>query len=145
MEKMTKREKVMLGVSIGVSVAAVGVAGYFGIKYIKTNQQLMGVVAQNEYLNMVTQTLDREVVTLMEAASEGVFEEAIGTVNNKINHRVDRKKYLSEALLKNPNDISLKSALEKVEFELTNLFKRKDKFTTAQALYVIKDVTEEEL
>ena len=145
MEKITKREKVILGVSIGVSVTAIGVAGYFGIKYVKANQQLTETVTQNNYLNMVTQTLDREVITLMEAASEGVFEEAIGTVNNKINHRVDRKKYLTEALLKNPNDISLKAALEKVEFELTNLFKRKDKFTAAQALYAIKDVTEEEL
>ena len=145
MEKMTKREKVILGVSIGVSVAAVGVAGYFGVKYVKANQQLTGAVIQNEYLDMVIQTLDREVATLMEAASEGVFEEAIGTVNNKINHRTDRKKYLLERLTQLPDDIQTKAALEKVEFELTNLFKRKDKFTAAQALYAIKDVTEEEL
>lgn len=145
MEKMTKREKVILGVSIGVSVAAVGVAGYFGIKYVKANRQLTGAVTQNEYLDMVIQTLDREVATLMEAASEGVFEEAIGTVNNKINHRTDRKKYLLERLTQLPDDIQTKAALEKVEFELTNLFKRKDKFTAAQTLYAIKDVTEEEL
>ena len=145
MEKMTKREKVMLGVSIGVSVAAVGVSGYFGIKYVKANQQLTGVVTQNEYLDMVIQTLDREVATLMEAASEGVFEEAIGTVNNKINHRTDRKKYLLERLTQLPDDIQTKAALEKVENELSNLYKRKDKFTTAQAFYAIADITEEEL
>ena len=145
MEKMTKREKVILGVSIGVSVAAVGVAGYFGIKYVKANRQLTGAVTQNEYLDIVIQTLDREVATLMEAASEGVFEEAIGTVNNKINHRTDRKKYLLERLTQLPDDIQTKAALEKVEFELTNLFKRKDKFTEAQAFYAIADVIEEEL
>ena len=46
MEKMTKREKVILGVSIGVSVAAVGVAGYFGFKFYKgelNNKQLQDI------------------------------------------------------------------------------------------------------
>ena len=38
MEKMTKREKVMLGISVGVSVTAIGVAGYFGFKYYKSNE-----------------------------------------------------------------------------------------------------------
>ena len=75
----------------------------------------------------------------MEAASEGVFEEAIGTVNNKINHRTDRKKYLLEALKAKPDDEQSKQALNKVNIELENLFTRKDKYTKAQALYEIKD------
>ena len=32
---------------------------------------------------------------------------------------------------------------EKVENELVNLFKRKDKFTAAQAFYAIRDIEEE--
>lgn len=75
----------------------------------------------------------------MEAASEGVFEEAIGTVNNKINHRTDKKKYLLEALEINPNSDEIKQALSKVNIELKNLFTRKDKYTKAQTLYEIKD------
>ena len=90
-------------------------------------------------LNNDNQVLKCDVQTLMEAASEGVFEEAIGTVNNKINYRTDKKKYLLEALETNPNDTSLKAALEKVEIELANLFTRKDKYTKAQTLYEIKD------
>ena len=142
MKKLTKREKVLLGVSVGVSAVAVGVAGYFGIKYIKTNQQLIEAVAKNKDLDMVTQNLENKVTTLMEAASEGVFEEAISTVNNKINYRIDRKKYLLERLLQAPDDIQTKAVLEKVENELANLFKRKDKFTEAQTFYVIKDIAE---
>ncbi len=142
MKKLTKREKVTLGVSIGVSAVAVGVAGYFGIKYMKTNRQLMEAVTKNKHLDVVTQNLENKVTTLMEAASEGVFEEAIGTVNNKINYRIDRKKYLLNHLLQSPDDIQTKAALEKVENELANLFKRKDKFTEAQTFYVIEDIVE---
>ena len=75
----------------------------------------------------------------MEAASEGVFEEAIGTVNNKINHRTDKKKYILESLKVKPDDELTKQALNKVNVELKNLFARKDKYTKAQALYEIKD------
>ena len=77
--------------------------------------------------------------TLIEAAREGVFEKAIGTVNNKIYHRTDKKKYLLEALETNPNNDDIKQALSKVNIELKNLFTRKDKYTKAQSLYEIKD------
>ena len=138
MKKMTKREKMLLG----LSVVSAGVAGYLGIKYMKTNRRLIEAVAKNKDLGDVTQNLELKVTTLMEAASEGVFEEAISTVNNKINYRIDRKKYLLEHLLQAPDDIQTKAALEKVENELTNLLKRKDKFTEAQTFYVIKDIAE---
>lgn len=128
MEKLTKREKVM----IGVSVVSVGVAGYFGFKYLKTNQELISQLCKND-------TLKTNVETLMEAASEGVFEEAIGTVNNKINHRRDRVKYLVDRLTTNPDDIQAKNSLEKYQNELTTLLNRKDKFTAAQELYAIKN------
>ena len=143
MEKITKREKVMLGVSIGVSVAAIGVAGYFGVKYYGNTKENKILESANEMLKEANVVLTDKVTTLMEAASEGVFEEAIGTVNNKINHRTDRKKYLLERLVTNPDDKDAKALLEKVETELTNLFKRKDKFTAAQAFYVIQDIEEE--
>lgn len=138
MEKMTKREKVILGVSIGLGVVVVGTAGYFGVRCYSLNKE-------NNLLQKTNDVLNDKVTTLMEAASEGVFEEAISTVNNKLNHRNDRKKYLLEQLSETPNDIQTKKALEKVETELSNLLKRKDKFTKAQSFYAIADTIEEEL
>ena len=145
MEKLTKREKVMLGISVGASITAIGVAGYFGFKYYKSNENAKLLEQGMNYLSGVNSDLHHKIETLMEAASEGVFEEAISTVNNKINHRTDKRKYLLEQLLKTPDDIQTKKALEKVETELANLCKRKDKFTEAQAFYAIADVIEEEL
>ena len=139
MKKLTKREKILLGVSI----VGAGVAGF--IIYKQHNiiiEALFDKIERDKIitnLNNDNQVLKCDVQTLMEAASEGVFEEAIGTVNNKINYRTDKKKYLLEALETNPNDISLKAALEKVEIELANLFTRKDKYIKAQTLYEIKD------
>lgn len=139
MKKLSKREKVL----IGVSIIGAGVAGF--IIYKQHNIITKALLDKIEYERIITnldnenQVLKWDVQTLMEAASEGVFEDAIGTVNNKINHRTDKKKYLLEALKTNPNNDEIKQALSKVNIELTNLFTRKDKYTKAQTLYEIKD------
>ena len=139
MKKLTKREKIL----IGVSIVGAGVAGF--IIYKQHNIITKALLDKIECERIITnldnenQVLKYDVQTLMEAASEGVFEEAIGTVNNKINHRTDKKKYLLEALETNPNNDEIKQALSKVNIELKNLFTRKDKYTKAQALYEIKD------
>ena len=139
MKKLTRREKIL----IGVSIVGAGVAGF--IIYKQYNIITKALLDKIECEKIITnidnenQVLKYDVQTLMEAASEGVFEEAIGTVNNKINHRTDRKKYLLEALKAKPDDEQSKQALNKVNIELENLFTRKDKYTKAQALYEIKD------
>lgn len=142
MKKMTRKEKILLGVSI-VGVCA---AGYFGYKYYsyKNDNQLLENALKKADADLSTvikqnHVLEYNVQTLMEAASEGVFEEAIGTVNNKINHGTDKKKYILEALKIKPDDEQSKEALNKVNIELSNLFSRKDKYTKAQTLYEIKD------
>ena len=139
MKKLTKREKILLGVSI----VGAGVAGFIIYKQhdiiIKALLDKIECEKIITNLNNENQILKCDVQTLMEAASEGVFEEAIGTVNNKINHRSDKKKYLLEALETNPNNNEIKQALNKVNIELKNLFTRKDKYTKAQTLYEIKD------
>ena len=139
MKKLTKREKILLGVSI----VGAGVAGF--IIYKQHNIITKALLDKIEREKIIT-NLDNEnkvlkynVQTLMEAASEGVFEEAIGTINNKITHRTDKKKYILEYLKENPDDEQSKQALNKVNIELKNLFNRKDKCTKAQALYEIKD------
>lgn len=139
MKKLTRREKILLGVSI----VGAGVAGFIICKQHNIITKVL--LDKIEYERIITnldnenQVLKWDVQTLMEAASEGVFEEAIGTVNNKINHRTDKKKYLLEALEINPNSDEIKQALSKVNIELKNLFTRKDKYTKAQTLYEIKD------
>lgn len=139
MKKLTRREKIL----IGVSIVGAGVAGFIICK--QHNIITKALLDKIEYERIITnldnenQVLKWDVQTLMEAASEGVFEEAIGTVNNKINHRTDKKKYLLEALETRPNSDEIKQALSKVNIELKNLFTRKDKYTKAQALYEIKD------
>ena len=139
MKKLTKREKILLGVSI----VGAGVAGF--IIYKQHNIIIKALFDKIERDKIITnlnndnQVLKCDVQTLMEAASEGVFEEAIGTVNNKINHRADKKKYILEALKIKPDDEQSKQALDKVNIELKNLFTRKGKYIKAQTLYEIKD------
>ena len=139
MKKLTKREKVLLG----VSVVTVGVAGFIIYKqHSIITKALLDKIDYERFIENIdneNQVLKSDVQTLMEAASEGVFEEAIGTVNNKINHRTDKKKYILESLKVKPDDELTKQALNKVNVELKNLFARKDKYTKAQALYEIKD------
>ena len=48
MEKLTKREKVMLGVGAGLSVVALGTAGYFGVKYYRFVPEADEVAAHYE-------------------------------------------------------------------------------------------------
>lgn len=78
--------------------------------------------------------------TLMEAASEGLFEEAISKVTNKINYRLDRKEALELRLLDKPDDNQTKEALNKLMEELAALMKRRDKFEDAQAIFEIKEL-----
>ena len=78
--------------------------------------------------------------TLMEAASEGLFEDAISKVTNKINYRLDRKEVLKRALEKYPDDIQTKEAFKKVVEELEMLLARRDKYEMSQAIFEIKDL-----
>lgn len=78
--------------------------------------------------------------TLMEAASEGLFEEAISKVTNKINYRLDRKEALELRLLDKPDDNQTKEALNKLLEELAALMKRRDKFEDAQMIFEINDL-----
>ena len=66
MEKLTKREKIMIGVAV-VGLAALGCVVYHNGK---------------------------ETIILKEACSEGLFEEAIATVTRKLNSRKDKLEIL---------------------------------------------------
>lgn len=116
-KKFTTREKLI----IAAAILCAATAGYFGYKYFNDTKELKD-----------------SVDTLMAAASEGVFEEALGTINHKITYRVDKENYLMEYLKSHPNENKTKETLEKVRAELVNLYIRKDKIEQAQYLYEIK-------
>lgn len=128
-------------------VGGIVVAG--GVYYMlgKHEKEMKDVLADNALLRSFMEEdgkaiskLTEDNKTLMTAASEGLFEEAISKVTNKINYRLDRKEYLEKALEKCPEDMDLKVAYEKIVEELTILFVRRNKFEDAQALFEIKDL-----
>ena len=93
MKKLTKREKILLGVSI----VGAGVAGYFGFKCYryKINNQLLenGLKkAEDDLLTIIKENknLSNRVQILEEVVSENVLDEAIATTTRKLNYRVSK-------------------------------------------------------
>ena len=93
MKKLTRREKILLGVSI----VGAGVAGYFGYKCCKCkiNNQLLekGLKkAEDDLLTVIKENknLSNRVQILEEVVSENVLDEAIATTTRKLNYRVSK-------------------------------------------------------
>ena len=93
MKKLTKREKILLGVSI----VGIGVAGYFGFKCYgyKINNELLEKVLKKakDDLSIIikeNQNLSNRVQILEEVVSENVLDEAIATTTRKLNYRVGK-------------------------------------------------------
>ena len=93
MKKLTRREKIL----IGVSIVGAGVAGYFGYKCYgyKINNQLLekGLKkAEDDLLTVIkeNQNLSNRVQILEEVVSENVLDEAIATTTRKLNYRVSK-------------------------------------------------------
>lgn len=105
----------------------------------KHDKELKQKDAMIQGLDLVLLETQKDKTTLMEAASEGLFEDAISKVTNKINYRLDRKEYLEKALAKCPEDMDLKETYDRVIKELEMLFARRDKYAMAQIVYEIKD------
>ena len=120
-KKFTKREKLLICTAIATTCAA----GYFGIKYIGDRKKI--------------EKLTDDTTTLMSAASEGLFDEALATVGRKIAYRKDKEEYLVEQLLATPADKQTQNALSRIRAELQVLLTRQNKFLEAQTLYEIAD------
>ena len=120
-EKLTKREKLLICTTIVATCAA----GYFGYKYFGDYKQI--------------KKLTDDTTTLMSAASEGLFDEALATVGRKIAYRKDREQYLLKQLVSHPGESDLSNCLDRVQSELSVLTERQSKFINAQKLYEIKD------
>lgn len=126
-EKLSKREKIIISIVIGTGVVSVCTAGYLGYRYGYTKARIETVDSIN--------LLEAKVKTLQEAASEGLYEEAIATVTRKINYLKDRIEYCNKNLRLNPNDKQGKEILKKYEIKLDVLSNRKEDFLKAQKAY----------
>ena len=148
-EVVRMEESTFLKRHAGKILLAGGLLVAAGAYYIlgKHEKEMKDVLADNALLKSYLEQDGRAISkltedneTLMAAASEGLFEEAISKVTNKINYRLDRKEYLEKALEKCPEDMDLKVAYEKIVEELSMLFTRRDKFEDAQAIFEIADL-----
>ncbi len=97
----------------------------------------VGAIALITKHNIDISKLRDENGTLMAAASEGLFEEAIATVTRKINYKTDRVEFVKQQLLATPDDIQTKQSLQRLTKELSTLVTRKEKFLKAQHVYEI--------
>lgn len=79
--------------------------------------------------------LEAKIENLQEAASEGLYEEAIATVTRKINHLKDQIAYCTDRLSVNGNDIQTENALTSYKAKLDVLIGRKLHFLEAQKTY----------
>lgn len=102
MEKLTKREKIILGAAAGV--VAVGVtAGYLGYKY-------SGIKIKNELASLKFLVVERDCTS-----------KALQNAENKLTRKETKIKDMCSALLKYPNDRDLKAALAKHEKDAATL------------------------
>lgn len=105
MEKLTKREKVMLGISIGLGVVAIGTTGYLGVKYLDAKKTIKLLSKEkedgNERLNFI-EFLVIESECIPKALQNG---------NNKLSRVQSKIAAQTERLLLKPDDIQTKKAL----------------------------------
>lgn len=121
MKKMTRKEKILLGVSIVGACAA----GYFGYKYISNNNKIK-LLEKN--LELTTNELDVvfqdnkdncEKLNFLEflVIESECIPKAKQNGNNKLSREESKIKALCEALLSRPDDLTIKNAIEKHEKE----------------------------
>ena len=125
MKKLTKKEKVLLGVTI----VSAGAAGYFGYKYIslkKSNEQRYDRLNFLEFL----------------VIESGCIPKAKQNGENKLAREESKMKALLESISKNPNDKQLKVAYDKhknehaaIGYQLGNLYKLEDMMNKEENIY----------
>ena len=119
MKKMTKREKMLLG----VSVVTVGVAGYFGYKYFdaKKTMELLskGKEDTNDRLNFV------EFLVI----ESDCVSKALQNANNKLSRVQNKIAAATERLIKVPTDMDAKKMLENCKAEESKLIEHIAKAT----------------
>ena len=111
MEKLTKKEKVLFGVSI----VSLGVAGYFGYKYLDTKKAMELLTKEKEDTN------DRlNFIEFLVIESECI-PKALQNGNNKLSRVQSKIAAATERLLKVPNDVDAQKMLENNKAEESKL------------------------
>ena len=118
MKKLTKREKILLGVSI----VSVGVAGYFGFK-------CYGYKINNELLEKVLKKVDKEKENINDRLNfieflvieSDCIPKALQNANNKLSRVQSKIGVATERLLLKPNDIQTQKFLENNKAEEAKL------------------------
>ena len=118
MKKLTKREKILLGVSI----ISVGVAGYFGFK-------CYGYKINNELLEKVLKKVDKEKENINDRLNFIEFlviesdcvPKALQNANNKLSRVQSKIAVATERLLKVPDDEQTQKWLENNKAEEAKL------------------------
>ena len=111
MKNLTKKEKVLLC----VSVVSLGVAGYFGYKYLDTKKAMELLTKEKEDTN------DRlNFIEFLVIESECI-PKALQNGNNKLSRVQSKIAAATERLLKVPNDVDAQKMLENNKAEESKL------------------------
>ena len=118
MKKLTRREKILLGVSI----VSVGIAGYFGFK-------CYGYKINNELLEKVLKRSDKEKENINDRLNFIEFlviesdcvPKALQNANNKLSRVQSKIEAATERLILKPNDIDAQKWLENNKAEEAKL------------------------
>ena len=153
MKKLTRREKIL----IGVSIVGAGVAGYFGYKYISNNNKIKLLEKKLELttneLELTTNELDVvfqdnkdncEKLKFLEflVIESGCIPKAKQNGNNKLAREEHKINGIIDAMVKHPNDDSLRLSLQKheaeakaIRYQLTNIDKMEDLINNDECIY----------
>lgn len=111
MEKLTKKEKVL----IGVSLVGVGVAGYFGYKYLDAKKTIELLSKEKEDVNDRLNFIEFLVI------ESNCIPHALQNGNNKLSRVQGKIAAQTERLLLKPNDIQTQKALSNHKAEEAKL------------------------
>lgn len=146
MKKMTKKEKILLGVSI----VSIGVAGYFGYKChsYKIDNQLLekGLKkAEDDLLTVIKENKDvNDRLNFIEflVIESDCVPKALQNANNKLSRIQSKITAATERLLKVPTDIDAQKMLENNKAEkakliehISNALKLDEAVKTDQIIY----------
>ena len=111
MEKLTKKEKVLFG----VSVVSLGVAGYFGYKYLDVKKAMELLTKEKEDTNDRLNFIEFLVI------ESDCIPKALQNANNKLSRVQSKIEAATERLLKVPNDVDAQKWLENNKAEEAKL------------------------
>ena len=111
MKKLTKKEKVLFG----VSVVSLGVAGYFGYRYLDTKKAMELLIKEKEDTNDRLNFIEFLVI------ESDCVPKALQNANNKLSRVQSKIEAATERLLKVPNDVDAQKWLENNKAEEAKL------------------------